>query len=93
MSAGNDEIVCRRCREEIPTEVENCPHCGAGKVDRRYHVVGIVVGLGLFLGSLTEFGRLWMFGLIGFIVAFGGAYFIWDHRRRLERASSTPDGT
>lgn len=87
MSSDEDRIICRRCGENVSMTVGACPRCGAEIRGRRGPIGALVLGLVIMISSLLEFGQLWVFGLLGLLLAFGGGYFIWDQRRRIREAT------
>jgi len=94
MSSNTDGvIVCRRCGETVRMDTGSCPHCGASVRSRVGPIAALIVGLVIMGSSALDIGTLWAFGLVGFVVAFGGAYFLYDRRRRIKRASSPSGGT
>jgi len=92
MSAGDQQIICRRCGETISRNVDSCPHCGASIRSRRGPIVTLVIGLLIAGSTLVRLGELWPYALIGLVVAFGGGYFLYDRRRRIRDAESGSTG-
>lgn len=88
MSGDSSRIVCRRCEEAIPTEVQKCPHCGESIRSTRKPLIALLVGAGMVLASLLSIGDLWFFGVIGLLVVVGSGYFLYERRQRINRASA-----
>lgn len=84
MSSGETQIVCRRCRETIPADGDNCPHCGASIRGTLGPIAAVVFGL-VIAGS-SVLGQLWFFAAIGLAIAAIGGYLIYDKRSRLAEA-------
>lgn len=87
MSSESRLIVCRRCRETIPMEEGNCPHCGAGI--RRNRAFGTVAVFGLVLigTAVLNLDQLYAFGILGLILAGIALFFLYDKRKRINLAS------
>jgi len=92
MSAGDQQIICRRCNETISRNVDSCPHCGAEIRSRRAPIAALVIGLLVVGSTLLDVGELWPYTVIGLVVAFGGGYFLYDRRRRIRDAGSGSAG-
>lgn len=87
MSASEDHIICRQCGEHVSMTVGSCPKCGAEIRGRKTPLAALVVGVALVGVALTDPGQFWLFGLIGAFVGFGGAFFLYDRRKRIEDAT------
>jgi hypothetical protein len=92
MSAGERQIVCRRCGEIVRIDTGSCPHCGADIRGRKGPIAMLAVGLIIAGGAALDFGRLWPYGLIGLFVAVGGGYLLYDRRRRIRQAHEGTGG-
>lgn len=88
MSGGDKIIVCRRCDEVISTELDGCPHCGASIQGRKIPLGALIVGLVLMGASAMSINQLLPYFVLGAIIAFGGAYFLWDRYKRRSAARS-----
>lgn len=84
MSAGERQIECRKCKEQISLEAENCPHCGTSIRSLVPSIAAIVLGLVVAGASLMNVGTLWFYGLIGVAMAVIGAYLIYDRQQRIQ---------
>jgi hypothetical protein len=93
MAAGDQQIICRRCGETISQSVDSCPHCGAEIRSRKGPLAALIVGLVIALPTVIDFGELWPYTAIGLIIAFGGAYFLYDRRRRIRDAGGSAGGS
>lgn len=89
MSGMDRKIICRRCAEPINLDIESCPHCGADIRGRTGYLIALVIGLVIVIPTLTDIGDLWPYTLVGVLIAFGGAYFLYDRRQRIQTASET----
>lgn len=87
MSSTEQHIVCRRCGETVSMTVGSCPKCGAGIRGKRGPFVALVVGVVVLAISLTDVQQFWLFALASVFVGFGGAYFLYDRRRRIREAA------
>jgi hypothetical protein len=90
MSQGQREIECRRCKEIISLDAEQCPHCGTSQRGRAGPIVGIVVGILMALSSLFS-PELWFFGGVGVIVAVFCGYLLYDKRERIRAAGESAE--
>lgn len=88
MSGSERLIVCRRCAEPIDLDLDSCPHCGAGIRGRRGYLIALSLGLVIVVATLFDLGSLWPYTILGAIVAFGGGYFLYDRRQRIQRATA-----
>lgn len=91
MSADDKRIICRRCGENVSMTVGNCPQCGAEIRGRRGPLGALVIGLIIVVASVLDLGQLWVFGLLGLLLAFGGGYFLYDRRNRIQEATARPE--
>ena len=87
MSQGEQEIVCRRCREQIPATAGNCPQCGASI--RKSGTLIAVAGFGLVLAVAAAFrpSDILFFGLVGLALIGMSGYLLYDKRQRINEAS------
>lgn len=86
MFGSGSEIVCRRCEERIPRNVDNCPHCGASLRSTKGPMVAVALGLVIFLSSLLRIGTLWPYAIMGAVLAGGAGYLLWEKRSRIQLA-------
>lgn len=86
MSTDDNRIICRRCGENVSRTVGNCPHCGADIRGRRGPIAGMILGLIIIASSITDLEQLWVFGVLGVLLVFGGGYFVYDQRKRIQQA-------
>lgn len=93
MSTRDRQIICRRCNEAISRDVDSCPHCGADIRRRRGPIAAIVIGLLIAGATVFDIGELWPYTALGLIVAFGGAYFLYDQWHRIRDAGSVSGNT
>jgi hypothetical protein len=92
MSGGDRVIVCRRCGEVVSTDLDGCPHCGAEIHGVKLPIGSLIVGLVIMAASATNIGRFLPYLAVGFLFAFGGAYFLYDrYKRQNEARSKTAD--
>jgi hypothetical protein len=70
---------------------ESCPHCGTSIRSRPKVLVVGLFGVVLVAGSLFEIGSLWVFGLIGFVLASISAYLVYDQRERMNEAETSDE--
>lgn len=80
MSATERQIECRKCRETVPLDVDNCPNCGTSIRSLVGPIAAIVLGLIVVAAS---FGSLWFYALIGVALIAVGAGLIYDRQRRI----------
>lgn len=91
MRDGEQAIVCRRCREQVPVAGGNCPHCGAA-IRRRWPLVAtILVGLVLVVAALVGPSELLFFGAGGLLGGSIAGYLLYDQRERIREASESED--
>lgn len=84
MSATERQIECRKCRETVPMDSDNCPNCGASIRSIVAPAAAIVLGLVVAVGSLSNLGALWFYGLIGLGLVGVGAVLLYDRQRRIQ---------
>ena len=87
MIGSGSEIVCRRCEERIPRNIEKCPHCGASLRKTKGPMAAVVIGVIIFLSSLLSIGDLWPYALFGAVIAGGAGYLLWEKRNRIQLAN------
>lgn len=85
MSAVDEQIQCRKCRETIPVEGDTCPHCGTGIRSTGKLVVVAVLGAILAISSFWNIGQLFIFLVIGVVMVVGSGALIYDKRQRMQR--------
>jgi hypothetical protein len=83
MSSGEQQIECRNCREVIPLDSGNCPNCGTSI--RSLAAPGAAIGVGVLVavGSMTNLGEYWFYGLVGIAMIGVGAFLIRNKRSRI----------
>jgi hypothetical protein len=94
--SSEKEIVCRRCREVFPADVDSCPQCGTSVRGNTGAIAGLVVGGLLVVFALADFAlnsatRLIPFGILGLLIAGSGYYVIYDKRQRIEQAAEASE--
>jgi hypothetical protein len=87
MSTQGQRIVCRNCKETIDLDAGACPHCGTTIRSNTPYLVAIVVGAAMIVSAAFEPGPLLAFGVLGLFVAGGGAFILYDKRRRIQQAA------
>ena len=92
MSAGDRQIICRRCKETISRNVDSCPHCGTNIRSRKLPTAALVVGLVIAAPTVLDIGGLWPYTVLGLLIAVGGGYSLYDQRRRVRDAGSSGQG-
>jgi len=45
-----------------------------------------LVGLAILAGSMLDLGKLWLFAGLGVFLLVGGAYLLYDRRKRIQQA-------
>lgn len=85
MSAGERQIECRTCKERIPLEAGDCPHCGTSILRLTPPIAAILLGSIVAGASLTNVGALWFYGLFGIAMVVIGSYLIYNRRQRIQR--------
>ena len=83
MSSGNQLIACRRCDEPIQQNEGSCPHCGTTVRGTGPYLAGAAGGLVLFAASLLDFGTLYLFGILGLLLAVVCGYLLYEKRQRV----------
>lgn len=88
MSEHEKPIICRQCGEAIDRTRDNCPHCGASTGGWRGKLALALVGVLVIVFSLFRIQDLWVFGMIGLVVALVGANGLYDRRKRIQEAEA-----
>lgn len=87
MSADGNQIICRKCGQNISLDNSNCPNCGTSIRGTLPYAVGIVFGVILMGAALLNLSSLLVYGIVGLIIAVTSGYFIYEKRQRIEEAS------
>lgn len=87
MSKSEQEIVCRKCHEEVPMSSE-CPYCGTSVRSDRTMIAAILVGVVIVGASLFNIGELLFFAVIGVVIIAAAGYLLYEKRQRIEEATT-----
>ena len=93
MSGTSEKLItCRQCKEAIPADADNCPHCGTSVRGITGAIVAMAIGGILFVAAVAHFvvnGKLdlFIYGLIGLLVAAVGGYVVYEKRQRIREAT------
>jgi len=85
---SNNLIVCRGCGETIPVADGNCSHCGQSIRGNTPYAVAVVIGVLLVAAAALNLQDLLAFGVIGFLIAAGAGYVLYEKRQRIKEASA-----
>ncbi|WP_436927526.1 hypothetical protein [Halosimplex amylolyticum] len=91
MSEQGSSIVCRRCDETFPSDLDNCPHCGKSQWGTLGPIVGVALGAVLAIGAIIAGQQAYAFGVVGIAIAGIGSYILYDRRQRLQQATEGGD--
>jgi len=83
MSEQPQQIECRQCKEMIPLTAGNCPNCGASVRGVLAPAVIAILGAVVAVGSASNPGELWFYGLVGVLLVAIGSGLLYDRRRRI----------
>lgn len=89
MSTIGESIECRKCKEVISLEGENCPHCGTGIRSTGKLIAIAAVGGVIALSSFWNVDQLWFFGFLGVAISAVAGLLFHDKRQRMRRAAAT----
>lgn len=87
MSDQGTKIRCRRCDEVIHIEDGSCANCGKKIRSSAALIAGLVLGVVVAAGSLTNPGELGIFGLFGVATAGITGYLLYNKRQRKKQAT------
>lgn len=83
MSGSEREIVCRKCRERISIDLDNCPHCGTSIRGFLAPAAAIAIGVIVVGAALTSLEDLGFFALVGAGLILVGGYLLYEKRQRI----------
>lgn len=83
MGGREKHIRCRKCNETISLDNSSCPHCGTSIRSRVALLAVAVIGVVVVVASLLSIAELWLFGLVGTVVALGSGALLYDRQERV----------